>query len=160
MLANWDKRLKRWNLQMMLAVKSKEIAELREDCQRRDTALDDITAAARATRTASDEVTEFWSQNIVTDGSFPIRGLLSLSWTGHLGLLEAENWSSWGSLQTKRQCNIWPKTGHPCSGKQGSPFSSEPQLFPSLKSFCTILYLGCSLGIWWLKIFLKHLCNI
>ncbi|KAH8963828.1 hypothetical protein BDL97_04G032200 [Sphagnum fallax] len=40
---------------MMLAMKSKEIAELREDCQRRDTALDDITAAARATRTASDE---------------------------------------------------------------------------------------------------------
>lgn len=44
---------------MMLAVKSKEIAELREDYQRRDTALDDITAAARATRTASDEITEF-----------------------------------------------------------------------------------------------------
>jgi hypothetical protein len=42
---------------MMLAVKSKEITELREDCQRRDTALDDITAAALATRTATDEVT-------------------------------------------------------------------------------------------------------
>jgi hypothetical protein len=41
---------------MMLAVKSKEIAELREDCQRRDTALDDITVAARTTRTTSDEV--------------------------------------------------------------------------------------------------------
>ncbi|CAM6041134.1 unnamed protein product [Sphagnum compactum] len=40
---------------VMLAVKSKEITELREDCQRRDTALDDITAAARATRAASDE---------------------------------------------------------------------------------------------------------
>jgi hypothetical protein len=42
---------------MMLVVKSKEIAELREDCQRRDTTLDDITAAAPATRTANDEVT-------------------------------------------------------------------------------------------------------
>jgi len=40
---------------VMLAVKSKEITELREDCQRRDAALDDITAAARATRAASDE---------------------------------------------------------------------------------------------------------
>jgi len=47
-----------WNLwQVMLAVKKKEITELREDCQRRDAALDDITAAARATRAASDEVT-------------------------------------------------------------------------------------------------------
>jgi len=44
---------------MMLAVKSKEIAELREDCQRRDTALDDITAATPATRIASDEITKF-----------------------------------------------------------------------------------------------------
>jgi hypothetical protein len=44
---------------MMLAMKLKEIAELREDCQRRDTALDDITTVARATRTASDEVTKF-----------------------------------------------------------------------------------------------------
>ncbi len=44
---------------MMLAVKSKEIVELREDCQRQDTALDDITAATRATRTTSDEVTKF-----------------------------------------------------------------------------------------------------
>jgi len=31
---------------MMFAVKSKEIAKLREDCQRWDTALDDITTAA------------------------------------------------------------------------------------------------------------------
>jgi hypothetical protein len=44
---------------MMLAMKSKEITKLREDCQRRDTTLDDITAAAGATRTASDEVIEF-----------------------------------------------------------------------------------------------------
>jgi len=44
---------------MMLAVKSKEIAELREDCQRRDTALDDITVATPATRIASDEITKF-----------------------------------------------------------------------------------------------------
>jgi hypothetical protein len=44
---------------MMLVVKSKEIAELREDYQRRDTALDDIIVVARATRTASDEVIEF-----------------------------------------------------------------------------------------------------
>jgi hypothetical protein len=44
---------------MMLAMKSKEIAKLREDCQRRDTALDDIIAATPATRTASDEVIEF-----------------------------------------------------------------------------------------------------
>jgi hypothetical protein len=40
----------------MFQVKSKEIAELREDCQRRDAALDDITAAAQATREASDQV--------------------------------------------------------------------------------------------------------
>jgi hypothetical protein len=31
---------------MMFVVKSKEIVELKEDCQRRDTALDDITVAA------------------------------------------------------------------------------------------------------------------
>jgi hypothetical protein len=53
-----QKNSTQWNLwQVMLAVKSKEITELREDCQRRDAALDDITAAARATRAASDEVT-------------------------------------------------------------------------------------------------------
>ncbi len=34
-------------------------------------------------------------------------------------LLEAENRSFGGSLQTKRLCNIWPETGHPGSGKQG-----------------------------------------
>jgi hypothetical protein len=44
---------------MMLAMKLKEIAELKEDCQRRDTALDDITVIAPTTRTASDEVTKF-----------------------------------------------------------------------------------------------------
>jgi hypothetical protein len=44
---------------MMFIVKSKEIVELNEDCQRRDTTLDDITAIARATRIANDEVTEF-----------------------------------------------------------------------------------------------------
>ncbi len=92
----------------------------------------------------------------MTDGSFAIKGLLSLSWARHLGLLEAKNWSSWGSLQMKRHYNIWPKTGHPCFGKQGSVFSSEPHLFPSLKSLFTILYLGCSFGMW-TQIFLKHL---
>jgi hypothetical protein len=44
---------------MMLAMKSKQIIELREDCQRRDIAPDDITATTPATRTASDEVTKF-----------------------------------------------------------------------------------------------------
>lgn len=41
----------------MFLVKSKEIAELKKDCERRDVALDDITAAAQATREASDQVT-------------------------------------------------------------------------------------------------------
>lgn len=40
----------------MFLVKSKEIAELKKDCERRDIALDDITAAAQATREASDQV--------------------------------------------------------------------------------------------------------
>lgn len=41
----------------MFLAKSKEIAELKRDCQRRDMALDGITAAAQATREASDQVT-------------------------------------------------------------------------------------------------------
>ncbi|XP_024357126.1 uncharacterized protein [Physcomitrium patens] len=39
----------------MFLAKSKEIAELKRDCQRRDMALDGITAAAQATREASDQ---------------------------------------------------------------------------------------------------------
>ena len=42
--------------QVMFLVKSKEIAELKKECQRRDVALDDITTAAQATREASDQV--------------------------------------------------------------------------------------------------------
>lgn len=40
----------------MYLVKSKEIDELKKDCQMRDAALDGITAAAQATREASDQV--------------------------------------------------------------------------------------------------------
>lgn len=40
----------------MFLVKSKEIAELRKECRRRDMALDDITAAAQATRETNDQV--------------------------------------------------------------------------------------------------------
>lgn len=43
----------------MFQVKSTEIAELKNDCQRRDMVLDDITAAAQATREASDQVRHF-----------------------------------------------------------------------------------------------------
>lgn len=104
----------------MLAVKKKEITELREDCQRRDAALDDITAAARATRAASDEVTTnlplipLILKNIVVvvvvsrsryrrafDEFHPSFTMCECG-----GLLEAENWSFGGSLQTKRLCNI------------------------------------------------------
>jgi hypothetical protein len=40
----------------MFLVKSREIADLKKECQRRDVALDDITSAAQATREASDQV--------------------------------------------------------------------------------------------------------
>jgi len=47
----------------MFFVKSKEIAELKKDCRRHDVVLDDITAAAQATREASDQVIQIWKLN-------------------------------------------------------------------------------------------------